>query len=108
MHKLILSLCLVGLLIPIRVCAQCRSVEAWEESWASCQTSPNPNSSRGNSHWLAYDLGYAYPLQDLYIWNANQPAHLARGVKRMSLDYSLDGVNWQEWGEFEVPQATGK
>ncbi len=107
MHKLIFSLCLVGCLAVGQAYAQCRSVEAWEESWASCQTSPSPNAARGNSHWLAYDFGYAYPLKDFYIWNANQTAHLTRGVKRMSLDYSEDGVNWQEWGEFDVPQGPG-
>ena len=41
----------------------------WNNPWLSCQTTPNPKSSRGNSHWIRYDLGATYKLGKMQVWN---------------------------------------
>ncbi|MEM7655691.1 MAG: T9SS type A sorting domain-containing protein [Bacteroidota bacterium] len=103
----ILLLALISLSVGI-LRAQCRTEESWAEAWQSCETSPNPHSAYSEGHWLWYDFGHVYPVSSLHIWNLNQPAHLQQGVKRLAIDYSLDGQTWQSWGEVEVPQASGK
>lgn len=103
-----ISLSLFCLLSPLgHLMAQCRTDQTWQSAWTSCQTSLSPNPARGEAHWLHYDLGYPYYLDDLYIWNANEAGLTQRGVKRMSLDYSLDGKSWNSWGEILLGEGTG-
>ena len=78
-----------------------------KDSWLSCQVSANPNSIRGNSHWLRYDLGYVYGLRTTKFWNYNVANFTDKGFKQIAIDYSLDGVNWTEAGTFQLPEAAG-
>ena len=68
----------------------------------------NPNTSRGESHWILYDLGYSYTLQNFHFWNVNDPSNLEDGVRKMVIDYSDDGITWKEFQIVDVPVATGK
>ena len=79
----------------------------WFDSWVSCSTSISPNAARGDIHWIMYDLGYEYPLNEIHLWNSNVPDSTDRGVQNLALDYSLDGTNWFEVGEFTVTEAPG-
>ncbi len=91
--------------------AQCnadRHSTSWYDGWISCQTSPNPNSQRGNTHWILYDLGSLYSLSTTQLWNANDPAHLDYGVQEMIFDYSIDGTNWENLGTYSFSEASGK
>jgi len=77
------------------------------DAWVSCETSPNPNSDYGNTHWILYDLGYDYTLFDSKIWNANDPNHLDNGIQNYNIDYSLDAINWTHLGAFSLNQSSG-
>ncbi|MEM6801971.1 MAG: discoidin domain-containing protein [Bacteroidota bacterium] len=88
--------------------AQCKEAAAWDQSWLSCKTSPNPNTARGIGHWIHYDFGETYSLKSLHVWNANKLSELDMGVQEMTLDYSEDGENWTEWGKIFLNQANGK
>ena len=94
------------------------------ESWLSCQTNANPNVTRGNGHWIQYDLGDTYALQSSNIWNFNTPERinsynnenwsltplsgkLDDGMKDVIIDLSIDGTTWTEWGRFTIPKASG-
>jgi len=93
-----------------QVNAQCysdRHSTNWFDAWISCETSPNPNSDYGNSHWILYDLGYDYTLFDSKIWNANEPNNLNNGIQNYTIDYSLDAINWTNLGNFSLNQASG-
>lgn len=93
------------------VSAQCyldRHNTTWYDAWISCETSPNPNAARGDSHWLQYDLGHFYVLKNSQFWNANRPDFLQNGLKDIVVDISLDGENWIEWGTYTLSQATGE
>ena len=78
-----------------------------KDSWLSCQISPNPNTTRGDSHWLQYDLGYIYQLGTTTFWNYNAATLTGRGFKQIAIDYSLDGEVWTTAGTFQLPEAEG-
>jgi len=77
------------------------------DSWSSCQIAPNPNPVRGTTHWVMYDLGYLYSLGQTYFWNYNVIGQTHRGMKDITIDYSLDGTTWLQAATFQLAQATG-
>jgi hypothetical protein len=90
--------------------AQCypdRHSTTWLDSWISCDTSQNPNTVYGSSHWILYDLGYEYTLNETKIWNLNEPKRLNNGINEYTVDYSLDGATWTNLGNFTMNQASG-
>ena len=54
-----------------------------------------------------YDYGKVFALGQVEIWNTNDPSHLDWGMRDVAIDYSLDGINWVEAGEFTFTQGTG-
>jgi hypothetical protein len=88
--------------------AQCfldRHNTTWYDGWISCTPSLNPNPTRGESHWILYNLNYPYELFQLHIWNTNAPDYWADGMQDIAIDISNDGVSWTEVGEFRLPMA---
>ena len=79
----------------------------WKNTWSSCSKSMNPNSDHGNSHWIMYNLGEIRNMSKSWIWNCNDPDQLDRGFAVIEIDYSLDGSNWTNWGQFSCPKAEG-
>lgn len=77
------------------------------DSWLSCDVSANPNTQRANSHWVMYDLGYLYKLKSTKFWNFNQNGQTNNGMKDIVIDYSLDGITWQEATNYQLSEATG-
>lgn len=97
----LVSLILLCCLLNNFLLGQCKSPTYStnpSDSWISCQVNNNPNSNRGNSHWLKYDLGYIYELGATKFWNYNVTNLTGNGFKRIVIDYSLDGTNWIEAG----------
>ena len=91
--------------------AQCfpdRHSTTWYDAWVSCETSANPNSAHGDSHWIQYDLGFVYDLYQSTIWNINEPESLNNGIENYIIDYSIDGTTWTNLGNFTLNEATGK
>ncbi len=91
--------------------AQCypdRHSNNWYDGWVSCQIADSPNPNRWDSHWILYNFGEAYQMAEMKIWNTNDPQRLDWGMRQVLIDYSLDGINWHEWGQFEIDQATGE
>ncbi|NBC09147.1 MAG: hypothetical protein GVY26_18300, partial [Bacteroidetes bacterium] len=92
------------------VSAQCfldRHNTTWYDGWISCTPSMNPNAARGESHWILYDLNYAYGLYQMHLWNTNAPDYLTSGLQDIAIDISNDGTTWTEVGEFQLPMADG-
>ncbi len=90
--------------------AQCypdRHSTNWYDGWVSCETSSNPISSYGETHWIMYDLGYDYVLRETTFWNANEAKHLDYGINEYNIDYSLDGIEWKNLGKFNLERANG-
>ena len=102
----VLTLCAAS----IHVDAQCypnRHSTNWYDAWTSCETSPNPNATRSNSHWIMYDLEKLHRLDRSYIWNYNDVNNLNYGIQEVAIDYSLDGSNWQSAGNYTFTMANG-
>ncbi len=90
--------------------AQCfmnRHSTNWYDGWISCETSANPNSLHGDSHWIMYDFGFVYPLFQSTIWNTNEPNNLDYGMQDYIIDYSVNGTTWTNFGTFTLNQASG-
>ena len=89
--------------------AQCFDADAsiWLDTWASCETAPNPKSEYGNTHWIQYDFGSVRKLSKTWVWNSNDPSKLNQGFNLVQIDHSTDGQNWTNWGEMNFPKAAG-
>ena len=79
----------------------------WKNTWDSCTKSNNPNSDHGETHWILYDFSEIRNMSKSWIWNCNDPDELDKGFSLINIDYSLDGSNWTNWGEFNCPKANG-
>lgn len=84
-----------------------RHSTSYTDAWLSCTPSANPNSDRGESHWIRYDLGATYVMSAITLWNYNDPMHLDNGVQDIAIDISSDGVNWMEAGTATINIAQG-
>jgi len=78
-----------------------------EDAWLSCQPAPSPNPARGLSHWIHYDFGALFTLDQAQIWNYNAAGNTGQGFNNVVIDYSTDGTTWTELGTFNWAQATG-
>ena len=65
----------------------------------------NPNPDRGMSHWIMFDFGDLYTLGQMQIWNMNAYERTDEGISEAIIDYSIDGINWIEWGTFDLAEA---
>lgn len=110
MKKYILIACLL-LNTAAFLHAQCGTDEYSDnefDTWESCEMTTNPNSVRGEGHWILYDFGYIYELGTSHVWNANEMNNTGIGMKDVMIDYSVDGVVWESWGQFQFNEATGQ
>jgi len=108
--KILIVFAWLIILINQQLAAQCTDnthSNNSNDSWLSCQTSTSPNPIRGNSHWLLYDLGYAYELEATQIWNYNVSNATNLGANNIIIDYSMDGNTWSTLGTFPLNQASG-
>ena len=78
-----------------------------KDAWLSCQSSISPNPNRGNNHWIQYDLGQVYVLHETHIWNYNVLNETTKGFRGVTIDYSIDGINWHPIGNYIWDQALG-
>lgn len=95
-------------IIPLLLDAQCfedRHSTNIHESWMSCDISPNPNPSNGNSHWVMFDLGTQMTLHQSTIWNMNHPDYVESGVKKLLVQYSQNGTSWSTLGTYTILQS---
>lgn len=78
-----------------------------DDAWLSCAPlSTNPNLSRGEHHWIQYNFGAAHDLTNIHVWNYNVTDATNLGFQEVVIDYSNDGINWQELGTYTWEQAT--
>lgn len=89
-------------------CFPDRHSTAWYDGWISCEKTENPNETRPESHWIMYNFGSIMEMYNLNIWNVNAPKYLDYGIQTAHVDYSLDGVTWEEYGEITLSQGTGE
>ena len=107
MKKLLFTLIAIASIGTVH--AQCDGAhQALDDlSWLSCQGTENPNPSRTEEHWIMYDLGAYYYLNESHFWNYNKFDETANGMSTCAIDYSLDGDDWMWWGDLNLEEASG-
>ncbi len=76
-------------------------------AWFGQETQANPVPGRGASNWIHYDFGHQYALGASTIWNFNEEGYTEAGMRSVTIDTSVDGTSWTEWGTFEIARASG-
>ncbi len=97
--KSIYIISFLACIFQIQSLAQCheyRHSMKLNDTWISCNANTNPNSERGEGHWLMYDLGDIYKLGRTHFWNINQSERSSYGMSEIVIDISNDGNNWSE------------
>lgn len=84
--------------------------EAHDHMWLT-----DSNDSGGHAHatqetsvgpaWISYKFDKVYELQDIKIWNYSQTNFASRGLRNVSIEYSLDGDSWLKLGNYEIDKA---
>jgi len=59
--------------------------------------------------WIQYEFDDVYKLSELWVWNSNQAVEgfIGFGAREVTVEYSLDGVEWSSLGDVEFAQAPG-
>ena len=79
-----------------------------DNNWLSCKKLVSPNPARDSGHWIKYDLGEIHRVLTTQVWNYNVPNQTSKGFQSVAVDYSEDGVSWQNFGNFTWPLASGE
>ncbi len=60
--------------------------------------------------WIEFALGRTYKLHQMWVWNHNSEFEslLGLGIKDAVIEYSTNGTDWLELGDYQLAQATGK
>ena len=77
--------------------------ESEGEMWLSSKLGTQPT-------WIEYDLGKVYRLHEMWVWNFNESLEsvIGLGLKDVTIEYSVDGVDFQTLGTtYEFAQAPG-
>ena len=96
------------ILFPINLTSQCyedRHNTDKSTAWLSCTAKQSPNIARGTGHWVMVELPDQYPMGNIHFWNYNHPDELDYGFKKVTIDLSIDGINWTEKADFTLAQA---
>lgn len=104
-YSLLFTLCSFGLLQA--QCIEESHSPFKNQGWKSCQKAISLVPERGERHWIMYDFGHEYLLNDLRIWNHNVWGEIEMGVKSIIIDCSSDLINWTTLGPYDVAQAPG-
>jgi hypothetical protein len=78
-----------------------------EQGWLSCEMNLSPNPDRGETHWILYDLGHRYTINETYIWNHNVWGETGMGANQILIDYSDDMEEWKTIGPYTIEKAPG-
>lgn len=107
----LLLLCNLICLLSFDSHAQCHEYRyntSPHSGWVSCEASESPNSQRGESIWLEYDLGKNQTLQSSWIWNHNSINTLIYGMTSFVVDYKEEFAStWTELGTYSMDLADG-
>jgi hypothetical protein len=73
-----------------------------DDMWLSLKGAAQPT-------WIQFEFNKAYKLDKMLVWNQNQALEtlFGLGAKNVTIQYSLDGDNWTDVGDFVFNQGTG-
>jgi hypothetical protein len=73
------------------------------DMWQSAIGGPGPI-------WIQYEFDRAYKLTEMWVWNYNVYFEniLGFGFKDVTIEHSVDGVEWTALGDYEFAQSPGQ
>ncbi len=68
------------------------------------------SATDGTPVWIQYEFDGIYQLYDMQVWNYNVQFErvLGLGLKDVTIEYSLDGVEWTTFGDVEFAKSTSR
>ncbi len=84
----------------------------WHSSGRPTSSQAFP-STRTGSVWISASFESAEEIKELWIWNHNQPDYTSRGLRKIYIEFSLDGISWNTLSDKDssywiIPEASGK
>jgi len=69
--------------------------------WLSGRTGPQPT-------WIQHEFDRVYKLHEMRVWNYNMSieSSFGLGFKAVTVEYSVDGVDWKALGDSEFAQGS--
>ena len=60
--------------------------------------------------WIQYEFDQVHTVDEMWVWNSNQSVEdfIGFGAKDVTVEYSLDGVEWSLLREVQLTQAPGQ
>lgn len=62
------------------------------------QHNTSPSGVVYTDGWIQFEFSAAQAIDQMWIWNYNNPNYLGRGLKTVAVDYSTDGTTWTRLG----------
>ncbi len=86
--------------------------DMWISEVSTKQTQANEHTHKGVV-WLVTEFKTPSQIDYIQIWNHNQNQHTRRGLKKVYLEYSVDGKTWKTIQNkgldyFIIPESKGK
>jgi hypothetical protein len=72
------------------------------EMWLSHRAGDQPT-------WIQFEFDQPYGLYEMWVWNQNQALEsvIGLGMKDVTIEHSVDGVDWITFGDVEIARAPG-
>jgi hypothetical protein len=71
------------------------------------------NHVKKGAAWILFNFDKPYPIEIIQIWNHNQNDHTKRGLRKVYIEYTADGVKWEilkngNLDYYILPESGGK
>ena len=72
------------------------------DMWLSAKGVPFP-------HWIQYEFDKVYKLDQMWVWNSNQSLEsiVGLGAENVAVQYSTNGLDWTDLGDFVFARGSG-
>lgn len=79
----------------------------WLSALGGGGTRANNPADRDGPAWLHYRFSSPIALDQVFIWNHNQPGLTDRGLRNVHIDIRKPASPWESVGNYTIPQAPG-
>lgn len=81
----------------------------WENTWGATVSSsgscnPHPGTARGPV-WIKFEFDRVHSITQMWVWNYNEG--IRRGLRNVTIEYTVDGHVWKKLGDYVFYQAPG-
>jgi endoglucanase len=82
----------------------------WESTWLTvCDINgiivPNSENLKCAA-WIKFEFNKIYKINEMWVWNYNE--EVSRGLKDVTINYTVDGNIWKKLGDYTFARAPSK